>query len=166
MTYGPNISPVPNLGVAYNILTSNAIAAGFAPYVGDGTAVASTIHVIDGVNFLNKIVTKAGTEKIEGSAYERYYIVHGERVAWKDMATALGKALHAKGAISSPEPRSVGPNDAGAGEIGALIGGNMLVKGDRAEKEGFKVTQPSMLTQMAVDFEGHDFGKGVGMVHH
>lgn len=43
ITYGPNTGPSPNLGVAYNIFTSNAKAHGFVPYVGDGTAVASAV---------------------------------------------------------------------------------------------------------------------------
>ncbi|ETI27423.1 hypothetical protein G647_09613 [Cladophialophora carrionii CBS 160.54] len=151
MTYGPNIGPVPNLGVAYNILTSNAKQLGYAPYVGDGTAVASTVHIADAIPFLNKIVGIAGTEKPTGSAYSRYYILHGERVSWKDMSTALAKVLHRKGDLSSPEPKRVPSAEAGAGEIGALVASNMLVQGDRAARLGFKATHPSILVQMQED---------------
>ncbi|KIW32932.1 uncharacterized protein PV07_04444 [Cladophialophora immunda] len=157
MTYGPNIGPVPNLGVAYNILTSNAKQLGVAPYVGDGSAVASAIHVGDGVRFLTKIVGIAGTEKPTGSAYSRYYIIHGERVAWKDLSSALAKVLHAKAVVASPEPKSVPSADAGAGEIGSLIAANMLVKGDRAARLGFKATHPSILVQMQEDLGAHNF---------
>lgn len=43
VTYGPNTGPVPNLGVAYNILTGNAKQHGYVPYVGDGSAAVCTV---------------------------------------------------------------------------------------------------------------------------
>ncbi|OAP59885.1 hypothetical protein AYL99_04887 [Fonsecaea erecta] len=157
ITYGTNIGPAPNLGVAYNIFTMNAKQHGFVPYVGDGSAVASTIHVADGVPFLTKIVGIAGTEKPTGSAYSRYYILHGERVPWKELGSVLAKVLHAKGVVASPEPKSVPAAEAGQGEIGSLIAANMLVKGDRAARLGFKATQPSILTQIEEDLGAHNF---------
>ncbi|KAH0831669.1 hypothetical protein AYO21_01867 [Fonsecaea monophora] len=157
MTYGPNIGPAPNLGVAYNLLTSNAKKQGYVPYVGDGSAVASLIHVGDGVPFLTKIVGIAGMQKPTGSAYSRYYILHGERVAWKDLSSELAKVLHAKGVVASPEPKAVPSADAGAGEIGALIASNMLVKGDRAARLGFKATHPSVLVQLHEDLGAQNF---------
>ncbi len=151
MTYGTNIGPAPNLGVAYNILTSNAKQHGFVPYVGNGTAVASTIHVADIVPFLTNIVGIAGTDKPTGSAHSRYYILHGERVTWKDLSNALAKVLYAKGTVSSPEPRAVPAAEAGEGEVRALISSNMLVQGDRAARLGFKPTRPSILVQLQED---------------
>ncbi|KAJ9609847.1 hypothetical protein H2200_006176 [Cladophialophora chaetospira] len=151
VTYGSNIGPAPNLGVAYNIFTHNAKQHGFVPYVGDGTAVASAVHVADAVPFLSKIVSIAGTEKPTGSAYSRYYILHGERVAWKDLSVALAKVLYAKGTVSEPEPKSVPAAEAGEGEVGVLIASNMLVKGDRAARLGFKVTHRSILDQLQED---------------
>ena len=157
ITGGNNIGPVPNLGVGYNIFTSNAKAHGFVPYVGDGTAFASTVNIGDTVPFLTKIVGIAGTEKPTGSAYSRYYILQGERVTWKDLGVALGKVLYKKGIVSSPEPKSVPAAEAGAGEIGVLIGSNMLVQGDRAARLGFKATYPSILIQMQEDLAAHTF---------
>ena len=139
------------MGVGYNIFTHNAKQHGFVPYVGDGSAVASTVHVADGVPFLSKIVGIAGTEKPKGSAYSRYYILHGERVTWKDLGVALAKVLHAKGTVSSSEPKAVPAAEAGEGEIGVLIASNMLVQGDRAARLGFKVTQRSILDQLQED---------------
>ncbi len=46
VTYGSNTGPVKNLGVAYNILTGNAIQHGFVPYVGNGTAAVCTVHSV------------------------------------------------------------------------------------------------------------------------
>ncbi|EXJ90607.1 hypothetical protein A1O1_03710 [Capronia coronata CBS 617.96] len=157
MTYGPNTGPSSSLGIAYTILTYNAKQHGFVPYVGDGTAVASMIHVADAVPFITKIVGVAGTEEPTGSAYSRYYILHGERVAWKDLTTVLAKTLYAKGVVSSPEPKSVPFEQAGQGEVGKLFGANMLVKGDRAARLGFKAIQPSILIALQEDLGNHTF---------
>ncbi|EXJ69102.1 uncharacterized protein A1O5_08037 [Cladophialophora psammophila CBS 110553] len=157
ITYGSNIGPAPNLGVAYNIFTSNAKQHGFVPYIGDGSAIASTVHVEDAVPFLTKIIGIAGTEKPTGSAYSRYYILHGERVAWKELSSVLAKILHAKGVVASPEPKSVPAAEAGEGEIGLLIAANMLVQGDRAARLGFRATHPSILVQIQEDLGAHTF---------
>lgn len=178
MTYGQNaLGAKSNLGVGYSILTGNARQLGYVPYVGDGTAVASTVgpstilftlipvetdthaqvHVADAVPFITKIIGVAGTEKPQGSAYSRFYITHGERVAWKDLGKPLAKVLHAKGLIASPEPKRVSLEDAGEGEVKHLIGANMLVKGDRAARMGFKATKPSIVVELQKDLAEHDF---------
>jgi nucleoside-diphosphate-sugar epimerase len=151
ITYGANIGPVPNKGVAYNILTMNAQAHGFVPYVGTGSAVANVTHAADGVEFLSKIVTIAGTQQPEGSPYERYYILEGERVSWKDLSTALAKVLFEKGLVKEKEPKAVPAEDAGQGEIGALLSSNMLVNGERSKRIGYKHAQPSILVQLRED---------------
>lgn len=43
LTYGSAPGPFPALGVGYKILTGNAISLGYVPYVGDGSAVLSTV---------------------------------------------------------------------------------------------------------------------------
>ncbi|EXJ81067.1 hypothetical protein A1O3_07355 [Capronia epimyces CBS 606.96] len=149
-TYGPNIGPSSSLGLIYTILTSNSKQLGYVPYVGDGTSVVSTIHVADVVPFVTKVVGIAGTQEPQGSAYSRYYMLHGERVAWKDLAAALAKTLYAKGVVGSPEPKSVPMEQAGEGPKG-LIASNMLIRGDRAARLGFKATQPSMLVSIDED---------------
>ena len=115
------------------------------------------IHVEDAVPFITKIVGIAGTEEPKGTAYSRYYIIHGERLAFKELATALAKVLHAKGVLASSEPKQVSFDEAGQGEVKYLVGGNMLVKGDRAARLGFKGTQPSMLIQLEKDLGAHTF---------
>jgi hypothetical protein len=99
----------------------------------------------------------AGTEKPTGSAYSRYYILHGERLAWKELATSLAKVLYAKGVVSSPEPKNVTVDEAGAGEVKYLVAANMLVKGDRAARMGFKATKPSMAIELQKDLPAHKF---------
>ncbi|KIW19596.1 hypothetical protein PV08_00169 [Exophiala spinifera] len=158
VTYGQNVlGPKANLGIAYSIFTGLAKGLGFVPYIGEGTGLVSTVHVEDAIPFLTKIVGVAGTEKPQGSAYERYYILHGERLAWRDFAAALAPVLYAKGQISSPEPKRVTVDEAGEGEEKHLLAANMLVKGDRAARMGFKPTHESMLTAMKKDLSAHDF---------
>lgn len=43
VTYGPRAGPTTSLGVGYWLLTSNAKALGFVPYVGEGSAVVNTV---------------------------------------------------------------------------------------------------------------------------
>ena len=67
-----------------------------------------------------------------------------ERLLWP-------RCLYAKGTVSSPEPKVVPAAEAGEGEIGVLIGSNMLVQGDRAARLGFKATHRSILDQLQED---------------
>ncbi|KZF26916.1 NAD(P)-binding protein [Xylona heveae TC161] len=157
LTYGTAEGPLPSLGIGYKILTGNAQSVGFVPYVGEGSAVLSVIHINDAINFILKIVDVAVTQEVTGSAESRYYIIYGERVSWKDLATALAKTLHKKGVFSSPEPRSVPLEQAGQGEIPKLLGSNMLVQGDRAEALGFKATAKPMVEHITEDLESYTF---------
>ncbi|KAF7173885.1 hypothetical protein CNMCM5623_006131 [Aspergillus felis] len=154
VTYGVAEGPLPSLGIGYKILTGNAQSVGFVPYVGDGSAL---IHVDDSLKFILKIVDIAATQEVTGSAESRYYMIYGERVSWKDVATALAKTLHKKGVFPSPEPRSVPIEQAGQGEPPKLLGSNMLMQGDRAAALGFKATARSILEHIPEDLEAHTF---------
>jgi hypothetical protein len=104
------------------------------------------------------IVDLAASQKeVTGPAESRFYIIHGEQVAWKDVATVLAKTLHSKGVLSDAEPRSVPIEQAGEGEILTLLGSNMFVKGDRANKLGFHPKEKSILEHIPVDFESYEF---------
>lgn len=97
------------------------------------------------------------TQEVTGSAESRYYLIYGERVPWKDVATALAKTLNKKGVFSSPEPRSVPIEQAGQGEIPKLLGSNMLMQGDRAAALGFKPTARSILEHIPEDLDAYTF---------
>ncbi|KAH8705805.1 hypothetical protein BGW36DRAFT_368196 [Talaromyces proteolyticus] len=157
LTYGVAEGPLPSLGIGYKILTGNAKSIGFVPYVGDGSALLSVIHVNDALNFILKIVDLAVSEVVTGPAESRYYNIYGERVAWKDVATVLARTLHKKGLFSSSEARSVPIEQAGEGEIPKLLGSNMLMQGDRAASLGFKVTARSILEHIPEDLEAYSF---------
>jgi hypothetical protein len=104
-----------------------------------------------------RILDLAVTQEVTGSAESRYYLVYGERVAWKDLATVLAKTLHKKGVFPTPEPRSVSIEQAGEGEIPKLLGSNMLMQGDRAAALGFKPTARSILEHIPEDLEAYTF---------
>jgi hypothetical protein len=118
---------------------------------------AFQIHVDDSLKFILKIVDIAVTQEISGSAESRYYMIYGERVSWKDVATVLAKTLHKKGVFPSEEPRGVPIEQAGQGEIPKLLGSNMLMQGDRSAALGFKATTKSILEHIPEDLEAHTF---------
>ncbi|KAL5422816.1 hypothetical protein PMIN04_004430 [Paraphaeosphaeria minitans] len=124
---------------------------GYVPYVGDGTAVLSTCHVLDLVDFLVKITERAAEGPADGTAYSPYYMLETFSVPWKEMATELAKAMHTRGIFRSPEPKMVPFGKAGEGEVKHLVAANMLMKGDRAVAMGFKPRQPSVLEQIHED---------------
>lgn len=111
------------------------------------------IHVLDLVDFLVRISEVAAEGPAQGTAYERYYMLETSRVQWKDMATELAKAMHARGFFRSPEPKNVPFEQAGEGEVKHLVAANMLFKGDRAAAMGFEPKQPSVLSQIYADLE-------------
>ncbi|KAJ4347150.1 uncharacterized protein N0V89_011088 [Didymosphaeria variabile] len=153
VVYGGASISAPTKGIGYMLLTSNAKPLGYVPYVGDGTAVLSTCHVLDLVDFLIKITERAAEGPAEGTAYSRYYMLETSRVQWKDMATELAKVMHARGLLPSSEPKAVPFEEAGEGEVKHLVAANMLIKGDRAAALGFKAKQPSILAQIHEDLK-------------
>ncbi|KAF5003993.1 hypothetical protein FDECE_9493 [Fusarium decemcellulare] len=153
VVYGGASVSSPSMGVGYKLLTGNAKPLGYVPYVGDGTAVLSTCHILDLVGFLVKISDLAAKGPAQGTPYSRYYMLETSRVSWKDLASELAKAMHSRGILSNPEPKNVPFELAGEGEVKHLVAANMLVKGDRAAAMGFKPQHPSILMQIHEDLK-------------
>ncbi|KAI1045733.1 hypothetical protein LB505_009324 [Fusarium chuoi] len=153
VVYGGASISSPILGVGYKLITGNAKPLGHVPYVGEGTAVLSTCHILDLVDFLVKISDVAAQGPANGSPYSRFYMLETSRVAWKDLATELAKMMHERGIFTNPAPKSVEFEMAGEGEVKYLVGSNMLMKGDRAAAMGFKAKYPSILTQIHEDLK-------------
>ena len=153
VVYGGASIASPSIGIGYNLVTGNAKPLGYVPYVGDGTAVLSTTHVLDLMSFLLKIVDVAAAGPAQGSAYTRYYMVETGRVQWKQLATELARIMYEKGVFPTAEPRNVPFEQAGEGEVKHLVAANMLMKGDRAARMGYQAQQPSILAQMAADLK-------------
>ena len=98
-----------------------------------------------------KITDVAAEGPAPGTAYSRYYMLETSKVQWKDLATELAKAMHARGIFSSQEPKQVSFEQAGEGEVKHLVAANMLFKGDRAAAMGFEPKQANILTQIHKD---------------
>lgn len=141
------------IGVGYNLIVGNAKPLGYVPYVGDGSAVLATAHVVEVVSFLVKIIERAAEGPTEGSVYSRWYNIQTARVSWKDLATELAKVMFKKGIFKSSEPKSVAIDQAGEGEVKYLVGSNMLMEGPRAAQMGHKPTHPSILQQIHEDLK-------------
>ncbi|KAI0198139.1 hypothetical protein F4808DRAFT_473087 [Astrocystis sublimbata] len=157
VVYGGAAVDAPGLGVGYNLIIGNAKPLGYVPYVGEGTALLSTVHVVDVVNFLVTITElAAASSSAKGTAYERYYIIETARVAWKDLATRLADALHREDPKTFPssEPKQVAFEEAGQGEVKHLVAANMLVEGPRARRAGYQPNGQHILTQLAADLKG------------
>ncbi|KAF2445320.1 NAD(P)-binding protein [Karstenula rhodostoma CBS 690.94] len=153
VVYGGASVSATTMGIGYTLLTSNAKSLGYVPYVGDGTAVLSTCHVLDLVDFLVSITGRAAEGPADGTAYSRYYMLETSKVQWKDLASELAKAMHARGFFPSTEPNNVAFEQAGKGEVKHLVAANMLVQGDRAAAMGFQPKQPSLLNQIHDDLK-------------
>ncbi|KAG8666719.1 hypothetical protein FPOAC2_11840 [Fusarium poae] len=153
VVYGGASTGSKTMGIGYGLLTGNAKPLGYVPYVGDGTAILSTTHVLDLVDFLVNISDLAAQGSAEGTPYSRYYLLETGRVTWKDMATQLAKAMHARGIFAIAEPKNVPFEEAGQGEVKHLVAANMLIKGDRAAAMGYKAKHPSILEQVHEDLK-------------
>ncbi|KAI1264024.1 hypothetical protein F5Y18DRAFT_437215 [Xylariaceae sp. FL1019] len=157
VVYGGAAIDAPGLGVGYTLLTGNAKPLGYVPYVGEGTALLSTTHIVDLINFLVKISEVAvASPKAEGTPYERYYMLETGRVAWKDLATELARVLHQEDpeTFPYPAPKQVSFDEAGQGGVKHLIAGNTLFQGPRAQRAGFKPEGKHILEQLSVDLRG------------
>ncbi|KAM0543303.1 hypothetical protein ACHAPJ_012387 [Fusarium lateritium] len=153
VVYGGASVSATTMGIGYQLIVGNAKPLGYVPYVGDGTAVVSTCHVLDLIDFLVKISHVVAEGPAQGTAYSRYYMLETSRVAWKDLATELAKVMHARGIFSSPEPKNVPVEQAGEGDVKYLVAANMLIKGDRAAALGFEARHPSILEQVHEDLK-------------
>jgi nucleoside-diphosphate-sugar epimerase len=142
------------IGLGYSGITSLAKAAGYMPYVGDGSAVVAVTHVVDAVNFLVRLVERAAAAPATGSAYSRWYnVLTEERVSWKDIAMELARVLEKKGVVWEREARSVSLEEAGEGPFKYIIASNLLMQGPNAAKIGFMPSQPGIVEQMEWDLE-------------
>ena len=110
--------------------------------------------MLDVVNFLVKTIELAAAGPAVGSAYSRDYLLETAQVTCKQLAAEMAPNLYQRGLFSSPEPKSVQFEQAGAGEVKHLVGANMLIKGDRAAKAGFRAEHEHILKQMHQDLGG------------
>jgi hypothetical protein len=85
-----------------------ALKHGFAGHIGKGLAIESQIHVMDLARA--KIVLLHWMEKADPKALltNPYFFCENDyEASWKEVATEVGKGLHAAGKIQDPQPREI-----------------------------------------------------------
>jgi nucleoside-diphosphate-sugar epimerase len=127
---------------------------GFIPYVGDGSSIFNSLHVKDVARFVSLILAQALKEEVQGSVYERCFLIGGAEVQWKSVARAFANVFHSKGVISDPEAKSVALNEAGRGEIPMLMASDMRFVGPRAKRLGFQATEATLLAYLETNEDG------------
>jgi nucleoside-diphosphate-sugar epimerase len=143
--FGRSAGPIRALGVIQLLMHEKALELGFVPYIGDGTALANSIHANSAVTFVLRILELALKDnESKGSVYERAYFIGGKETAWKDMANAFAKVFEENGIVKEGVARSVGLEEAGEGEIPMLMARDMRFVGPRAISLGYRNTDPGL----------------------
>lgn len=99
------------LSIQIPTMTRFALKHKYAPLVGKGKAVWSTVHVSDlsfGYLTILQWLVKSPAEVALEHPY--FFCESGEEIAWAEVATAIGEGLHVAGRLEDPTPREV-PED-------------------------------------------------------
>jgi nucleoside-diphosphate-sugar epimerase len=106
----------PSLGIWARWMVENVTDLGFSPYIGEGTAVFSTIHVDDVVQLMFLVLERAlnmwDTYKPE-DAYKHFYLGVDERFGAKTLATAFAEYVSETGKLGSVKTKQVTFEEAG-----------------------------------------------------
>ncbi|KAK9319840.1 hypothetical protein V1517DRAFT_26496 [Lipomyces orientalis] len=148
--YGASAGPIKALGVIQLLMYEKAKELGFVPYIGEGTTRFNTMHVLDTIPPLLRMIDLALKEDTpQGSVYERCYIIGANLDRWIDLSTKFAEVFYAKGVISSPVPKRVKLEEAGKGEIVDLMARDQLFLSHRAEATlGYNPTHPPLLEHL------------------
>ncbi|KAM0720479.1 hypothetical protein Q7P37_004615 [Cladosporium fusiforme] len=98
------------LSIQMPTLTRFAVKRGFAGYIGDGKSVWSTVHVKDrarGYIALVHHMESAPAHEFLDNPYVFCENTGDNEPSWRDIASVIGRGLHAAGKISSPEPQTI-----------------------------------------------------------
>ncbi|EEB91684.1 hypothetical protein MPER_09923, partial [Moniliophthora perniciosa FA553] len=108
LIYGRGVGPFSRTSVQIPALIRGTLKLGFAPYIGKGLGLWNGVHVQDLVDLYFILLEDALSENPKApTGAEGYYLCATDSYQWKQLAGEVGKRLHAKGVISSPEPRQV-----------------------------------------------------------
>jgi len=144
--YGLGSGPVHEISIQTPTLIRFAIKHRFAPRVGAGVNWWNNVHVKDlgrGYVFLLKELEKNNTFGWNG-----YWFAETGEHQWKDVYATLGRVMHAKGLVDTPEPASPATRlgfksdyeaiSADSGEIYDSWGSNSRSRASRLRALGWK----------------------------
>ncbi len=107
-------------------------------YIGDGNALISSVYIDDMAELYRLALEKA-------KPGEAYNVASGSAIATKEIAEAISKAAGLGGKTVSIPPEEIEK----AGFIGRLIGSNMVVSAEKAQRElGWQPSGPSLLDEL------------------
>jgi nucleoside-diphosphate-sugar epimerase len=143
--YGKGSGPVKVESVYFPAFIKESQKLGGTFYYGEGenrrgwTSVESVVEVF--VRLVEEAAKEGGGSATWGR--EGYYFLTSEEASQKDLATKVGKILHSKGVLSSPEPKEVDEatiqgtlSDWGYDGLGwYMFAGNSRAKAGRVVKE-------------------------------
>ncbi|KAJ7065557.1 hypothetical protein C8F01DRAFT_1053661 [Mycena amicta] len=113
LIYGRGTGPFSRTSVQIPALIRAALNLGQAVHVGPGLSMWNGVHVQDLVDLfmillddaVNSVRPKAPT------GLECFYFCATDTYSWKQLAIELGKCLHAKGALVTPDARALLPEE-------------------------------------------------------
>jgi len=144
--YGVGTGPVNQISIQTPTLIRFALKHKFAPRIGAGVNWWNNVHVKDlargYVFLLNEL------ERTSETGWNGYWFAETEEHQWKDIYATLGKVMHAKGFVDSPEPASPAARlgsksdyeaiSADSGEIYDSWGSNSRGRASRLRALGWK----------------------------
>ncbi|OBT94643.1 hypothetical protein VE01_07983 [Pseudogymnoascus verrucosus] len=157
--YGRSTGPVKSPGVIQSLMIRQAKELGYVPYIGDGTVRFNTMHVLDIIPPLLRMIDLSLQEETpQGSVYERCYIIGANLNRWIELSAKFAEVFHARGLIPSPIPKSIKREDVDdGGELAMLMSRDQLFLSERAEKTlGYKPTQKPLVEDLQTALEYFD----------
>ncbi|KAL0580402.1 hypothetical protein V5O48_001647 [Marasmius crinis-equi] len=108
LIYGRGTGPFSRTSVQVPALIRGTLKLKQAPYIGKGLGLWNGVHVQDLVDLYMILMEDALSSSPKApTGAEGYYLCATDNYQWKELAAEVGKRLHAKGVIPTPEPRPV-----------------------------------------------------------
>jgi len=149
--YGPTFGPLVRHSGPIKLVAGVFIQQKQAFYVGEGSSIVETIHINDLIDLYLRIFKLAVAGPPASNSYERYFIATSGRHEYREVASAIGKTLHKLGCIDSPEPKSIGFEE--AGPIGRYMAANTACRPGRVFTLGWVPKEESYLEVISRDVE-------------
>ncbi|KDQ21224.1 hypothetical protein BOTBODRAFT_25650 [Botryobasidium botryosum FD-172 SS1] len=148
-------NPVNKISQQVPTIVRTALERGHAAYIGEGTNLWNGVSIDDTAE-LYVLVFRYALKQNETPAppahkFSNFFFGSGEAFAWGDIARAVGKSLHARGLLKSPEATSVEP---GNDFFTAYTGSNSRSNAERSRTQlGWKPKSRSIFEALEDDVE-------------
>ncbi|KAL0072021.1 hypothetical protein AAF712_000944 [Marasmius tenuissimus] len=139
---GRGTGPFSRTSVQIPALIRGTLKLKQAPYIGKGLGLWNGVHVQDLIDLYMVLLEDARSENPKApTGAEGYYFCATDSYQWKQLAEEVGKRLHAKGVIPTPEARPVTAEeelDVFGAWSGFAYASNSRSKAGKAYKYGWK----------------------------